>query len=375
MLNLLGGKDYVFLRLATAGLAACAAMLFSGAVAAAAAPDSAPLPEGVVLDAATSFYSVRRVPTRSMDEVIKSFETWRHQTLADESTADYMAEDGILSMECSACGMSRPSAIDLAAADLNTLVAYEAGSWHIGVRSTDSTQDFFGVLRGELGSGPHDPAVVTRNRNVALTALVDVHDLAYLTQKPQVAKAPAAAGPPAARPGASKAAAISLAVLAGNGDVEGIQAQQRAKPGSREVAAALETAYGARARTLMLNGEVDASLQTLTDGRKKFGKSATLRDREAHYVVIGDVYDRLRLGVKLDVGALQRYLEEVRTLEPADAAGVEQMLALTLAHRIADQQAAGRDTIAEDLLNAGRQLFPASANLLTRGRSGQLGDR
>jgi hypothetical protein len=81
------------------------------------------------------------------------------------------------------------------------------------------------------------------------------------------------------------------------------------------------------------------------------------------------------LGVKLDVGALQRYLEEIRTLESADAGGVEQMLAWTLAHRIADQQAAGRDTIADDLLNAGRQLFPASANLLTRGRSGQLGDR
>jgi hypothetical protein len=367
-------------------LLAClgAVLLRSGvAPSAEAAPNPAPEPEGVVFNAPTGTYTVQRAPKRSLDEVMKSIASWQHQVLADDSTADYVAEDGILAMECSACGLTRPSAIDIASIDLKTLMAYEAGTWHIGVRSTDGTQDFFGVLRGELGSGPHDPALVDNNKRIALIALTDLYDLAYLTQNPTAAANPAPAAkagkaipsrahPPAPAAAAPKSSAPALTTLAINGDIEGIEAQQRAKRNSREVASALEAAYGARARTQMLAGEVDAALQTLNEGRQKFGKSPALRDREAHYVVIGDAYDRLRLGVKLDVAGLQRYLEQIRTLEPDDATAVEQMLARTLSHRIADQRAAGRSTIADDLLGSGRELFPASAEQLTRGTAGAL---
>jgi hypothetical protein len=381
-----------------------AVLLHAGAVLAAAgqAPDPVQDPVGVVFNATMETYTVERVPTRSLDAVLKSFESWRHQVLADGSTAEYAAEDGILSMECSACGQSRPSAIEIGKIDLKTVMAYHAGTWNIGIRSSDGAQDFRGLLRGELGSGPHEPARVGDNKRLALTALQDVYDLGYLTQNPQLAatlreggaptagakalapkpsqatqSTPAVAGRQTtllagATPSGAKPGAISLAALASTGDVERILAQQRAKPGSRDIASALETAYAARARLQLLAGEVDAALQTLTAARQKFGKSAGLRDLEAHYVVIGDAYDRLRLGVKLDVPGVQRYLEQIHTLEPGDATSIELMLAQTLSHRIADQHAAGRDTIAGELLTSGRNLFPDFADLLTRGKAGAL---
>jgi hypothetical protein len=414
----------------------------AGAVAADAAPASATeLPQGVEFNAAAGTYSVHRVPARPRDAVMKSLAGWQHQVLADGSSADYSAEDGILSMECTACGLSRPSAIELANIDLNTLVAYEAGTWHLGVRSKDGTQDFFGVLRGEVGPEPHDPNRVSDDRRTALAALVDLYDMAYLTQNPSGQAAPAPAGqsgaatpapgdnngptvpaqggnngptapaqggnngptasaqggnngpaasaqggnkglaapapavkgrPVAADQGPPQPTATPLATLAASGDVEGIRAQQHAKPASHEIALALETAYGARARRQMLDGEVDAALQTLGAARQTFGKSVPLRDREAHYVVIGDAYDRLRLAVELDVAELHRYLEQIRALEPADAASIEEMLARVLSDRIADQLAAERKVIAAALLSSGRELFPDSAELLTRGRSGAL---
>ncbi len=373
------------------------------ASASATAPSSAAqgqAPEGVAFNSQAGTYSVHRVPQRTLDEVMKSIAGWKHQVLADDSTADFSAEDGILSMECSGCGLTRPSAIDLATVDLETVVAYEAGAWHIGIRSKDGTQDFFGVLRGELGPQPHDAARVGDDQRVALMALADVYDLAYLTQNPgtTAAAAPAqsaattgAKSPPsgaapaqsaviagvksppsgAAPAQVSKPTATPLATLAANGDIEGIQAR-RTKTNSRELANALETAYGVRARAQMLEGQVDSALQTLGAGRQSFGKSAALRDRDAHYVVIGDVYDRLRLAVKLDIGQIQDYLRQIQTLEPGDAASIDQMLVHTFADRIADQRAAGRKNIAEDLIAAGKDLFPALADQLSQGRVGAL---
>jgi hypothetical protein len=334
-------------------------------------------PDGVVFNAATGTYTVHRTPTRSLDVVMKSLAGWRHQVLADDSTADYSAEDGILSMDCSACGLSRPSAIDIATIDLDSVVAYEAGTWHIGIRSKDGTEDFFGVLRGEIGPEPHDPVRVSDDRSHALVALADLYDLAYLTQRPSTPEPPATGdkSPPAAgspEPPKPKSTPTSLEALAASGDVEGIQAQQKGKAGARDVAHALETAYGTRARSQMLEGRVDAALQTLSVGRQSFGKSTALREREAHYVVVGDAYDRLRLAVKLDVPELQGYVEQIRTLEPEDAPSIQSMLVQTLSNRIADQRAAGRKTVADDLLNSGRDLFPASADQLTQGIAGAL---
>jgi hypothetical protein len=329
-------------------------------------------PEGVVFNDAAGTYTVHRVPKRSVDAVTKSLEAWRHQVLADGSTADYSAEDGILSMECSACGLSHPSAIDLAAIDLDTLVAYEAGPWHIGIRSKDGTQDFFGILRGEIGPEPHDPGRITDDRRAALTALTDLYDLACLAQNPPAPPSPTKVGKSPRVPAeAVKPTVASLASLAASGDVEGIQAR-RTKANPRDVAHSLEIAYGTRARAQMLEGKVDSALQTLGAGRQSFGKSAMLRDREAHYVLIGDAYDRLRLAVKLDVAELRGYLQQIQTLEPDDATAIEQMLVRTLSNRIADQGAAGRKVIVEDLLNGGRDLFPAWTDQLSQGTPGML---
>lgn len=332
-------------------------------------------PEGVTLDAQTGTYTVHRVPKRALDEVMKSFALWHHQVLADESTVDYSAEDGILSMDCSACGLTRPSAIDIATIDLDSVVAYEAGVWHLGIRSKDGTQDFFGLLRGELGPEPHDPARASEDRRMALLALADLHDLAYLTQNPKTTPAAAKsnkAAPVAATAPAAKPDATSLETLAATGDVEGVQAQQRGKGNSREVSHALETAYGNRARAQMLDGKVDAALQTLSAARQKFGKSDALREEEAHYVVIGDAYDRLRLAVKLDIDGVRKLLERIRTLESDNASSIEHMLSGVLSNRIADQRAAGRQSLADGLLSSGRELFPAWAEQLTQGTPGVL---
>jgi hypothetical protein len=393
------------LRLATvASVTLCTVLLQSSGLHAAAPPPAAgALPEGVSLNAATGTYGVHRRPARSLEAVLKSIAQWRHQVLADESTADFSAEDGILAMECSACGLTAPSAIEISAIDLDSVVAYEAGSWHIGIRSKDGTQDFFGVMRGELGPEPHDPQRSGEDRRVALAALADLYDLAYLTQNPQAppaaaAAAPVAAAPRPAPPAASAAGAPpppaapapappaaanarqggkpgagTLAELAAAGNVEAIQ-DLRGKARPAEVAHALELAYGVRARAQMLGGQVDGALETLAAGRQTFGKSAALRDLEAHYVVIGNAYDRLRLAVKLDAGEIQPYLQQIRTLEPADVGAVEQMLASVLANRIADQRAAGREQIAGGLLAAGRTLFPAFSVQLGQGKAGALGD-
>jgi hypothetical protein len=383
--------------LAVACLGALSLLPGLGEAAASPAP-----PEGVGFNAQAGIYSVHRMPKRSLEEVTKSIAGWKHQVLADDSTADFSAEDGILSMECSGCGLARPSAIDLATVDLESLVAYEAGAWHIGARSKDGTQDFFGVLRGELGPQPHDPVRVGDDQRIALLALVDLYDLAWLTQNPGAAQSAAPAqgtatagtdaaggksslsaaavassvkGSPSVAPAApvqgSKPSVTPLAALAAGGDIEGIQAR-RTKTNSREWASALETAYGVRARAQMLEGQVDAALQTLGAGRQSFGKSAPLRDRETHYVVIGDVYDRLRLAVKLDVSQIRDYLRQIQTLESEDATSIEQMLVRTYADRIADQRAAGRKNIADDLIDAGKELFPAWADQLSQGRAGAL---
>ena len=202
---------------------------------------AAEAPEGIDFNSSMETYTVERVPTRTLDEVLKSIESWRHQVLADGSRADYTAEDGILAMECTACGQGRPSAIEVAKIDLRSVMAYQAGNWNIGIRSTDGAQDFRGLLRGELGPGPHDAARVSENKRIALIALQDLYDLAYLTQFAERMtilreSAPSSdAKAPAAPAKGAKPDAVSLVALSSAGDVEGILYQQRAKPGSRDI--------------------------------------------------------------------------------------------------------------------------------------------
>jgi len=260
----------------------------------------------------------------------------------------------------------------------------------------DGTQDFFGVLRGEAGVDS-DAKQIDADRNVALTALIDLYDLVYLTQNSNASttaaiseptipgstipvptipdpKKEVAAGSPVEAPqgSAPNPAATSLAEFAAMGDVDSIRAQVSTKTNAHAIADALLAAYGVRARKQLLDGQIDAALQTLSDGRRQFGKATTLRDLEAHYVVVGDAYDRLRFAAKINVGNLQEYLQQIRMLESGDATAVQKMLAQTLANRIADQRAAERNTIADDLFKSGRNLFPDSVDLLTQGTAGAL---
>jgi len=328
-------------------------------------------PEGVVFNATMETYSVQRVPTRSLDEVLKSFESWRHQVLADGSTADYAAEDGILSMECSACGQTRPSAIEIEKMDLKSVMAYHAGTWNVGIRSSDGAQDFRGFLRGELGPGPHEPARVDENKRLALIALQDLYDLGYLAQNPQPAAMPREGGAPTASAKAAAPAPVAPVPAPAAAPLP-VPVPVATAAKTSTAAPATEAAFSARARQQMLAGSVDDALQTLAAARQKFGRSPLLRDQEAHYVVIGDAYDRLRWAVKLDVPNVQGYLQQIPKLEPGDAASIGKMLAQTLSNRIADQRTAGRSAIADDLLTSGRSLFPDFADLLAQGQAGAL---
>jgi hypothetical protein len=150
----------------------------------------------------------------------------------------------------------------------------------------------------------------------------------------------------------------------------------RALPGSvfvtRDVPRMLIDGYAHRARTEFAGGKVNESLQTLEEGRRKFGKSPDLKDLEARYVMAADIYDRLSSAVALNVTDTMRSLDELKSTEGNEYEAAAQMLAQTLADRIADQQAAGRQAVADKLLEAGKQIFPDYRNILARGTAGVL---
>jgi hypothetical protein len=150
----------------------------------------------------------------------------------------------------------------------------------------------------------------------------------------------------------------------------------RALPGSnyatRDVPQMLAASYLHRAKTEFAGGKVNESLQTLAEGRKKFGRSADLKDLEERYVRAADVYDRLGSAVVLSVPDTMRMIEELKSTEGGEFEIAAQMLAQTLADRIADQRAAGREAVADKLLEAGKQIFPNLHGILTRGTAGVL---
>jgi serine/threonine protein kinase len=135
---------------------------------------------------------------------------------------------------------------------------------------------------------------------------------------------------------------------------------------------ALVDAYLHRARAQFAAGDVDGALQTLATSRKKFGREARLKDLETRYVAVGDIYDRLRSAVSLNASDQRSELESLRATEGDEYSVAAQMLARTLANRIADEQAANRPSVAANLLLAGRQIFPDNAKLLEQGTAGAL---
>jgi serine/threonine protein kinase len=150
----------------------------------------------------------------------------------------------------------------------------------------------------------------------------------------------------------------------------------RALPGSvfvtRDVPRMLIDGYAHRARTEFAGGKVNESLQTLKEGRRKFGKSPELKDLEARYVMAADIYDRMSSAVALNVADTMRSLGELKSTEGSEYEAAAQMLAQTLADRIADQKAAGRQAVADKLLESGTQIFPDYRNILARGTAGVL---
>ena len=150
----------------------------------------------------------------------------------------------------------------------------------------------------------------------------------------------------------------------------------RGFPGSayvtRELPRILALGYVHLAKTQFAGGQVNAALQTLEDGRKKFGKSPELKDLEVRYVAAADIYDRLSSAVVLNVTDTKRALDDLKAVEGEEYEIAAEMLAQTLADRIADQRAANRESVADKLVEAGKHIFPGYTGMLGRGRAGAL---
>jgi serine/threonine protein kinase len=171
-----------------------------------------------------------------------------------------------------------------------------------------------------------------------------------------------------------------LQTKAAAGDTKGASAVgtalARAAPGSayvtRDMPRILASSWANLAKAEFAAGHVDEALKTLAEGRRHFGKSAELMDLEHRYVTAGDIYDRLRSAVTINVADTQRSLEAVRAQEGDEYEVAAQMLAQTLADRIADERAADRGAVADGLLQSGKKLFPNYSALLGRGTAGVL---
>jgi serine/threonine protein kinase len=150
----------------------------------------------------------------------------------------------------------------------------------------------------------------------------------------------------------------------------------RANPGSayvsREVPQILAGAYLHLSKMQFTAGKLEESLQTLEDGRRKFAKSAELKDAQERYVAVADAYDHISSAVTLNVDSWKQTLNGLRAAEGAEFDTTAQMLAQTLADRIADHRAANRQPVADKLFEQGKQIFPDYAAMLSRGTAGVL---
>jgi serine/threonine protein kinase len=157
---------------------------------------------------------------------------------------------------------------------------------------------------------------------------------------------------------------------------EGLRSRPGQVPTEATPKAKFETqsvpAYLRLAKAQFAAGQVDESLQTLATARRRFGGAPELRGLQTRYVSAADVYDRLRMAVTLNISEMQQALETLRSTEGDEYEVAAQMLAQTLANRIADQRAAGRVSLADALMQSGRKIFPSYSGLLERGTPGLL---
>jgi hypothetical protein len=153
---------------------------------------------------------------------------------------------------------------------------------------------------------------------------------------------------------------------------------KRVSPGSNYVAQdvprILVLTYVHLAKSQFAGGQVIESLHTIDDGRTKYQKSVELHDLYLRYTAAANIYDRLRYAVTLNVNDMKGFLTDLKASEADEYDAAAQMLAQTLADRIADQRAAGRETVASQLLETGKQVFPSFVGILEHGRAGVLPD-
>jgi hypothetical protein len=143
---------------------------------------------------------------------------------------------------------------------------------------------------------------------------------------------------------------------------------------TREIPRLLPLSYINQAKTQFASGHLIESLQTIEDGRRKYSASTELRDLHVRYVAIANLYDPLRFAVAINASDLKSRLEDLKPAEGNEYETAARMLAQTLADRIADQRAANREVVADKLLEAGKQIFPKYAQVLSDGSAGALPD-
>ena len=141
---------------------------------------------------------------------------------------------------------------------------------------------------------------------------------------------------------------------------------------THDVPRILADGYVHLAQSKLAAGDVEGSLQSLAEGRRKF-RDPRFKELEVRYDRVGEIYDQLRNAVSPpNVSQMHDKLQELSAAEGADYPAAEQMLARTLGNRIADQRAADRPTVAARLLEAGRAIFPEDVELLEHGTAGVL---
>jgi serine/threonine protein kinase len=242
-------------------------------------------------------------------------------------------------------------------------------------------------------------AATAANRKSAGSSAVTGIGPTAATATPPGAGSSAVAGPgPVADPAAGSADTTTPAIeakrasveilreqierQADEGDVDGAATTarllQRTTPGSsyvaREIPRLLPLSYINLAKTQFASGKMIESLQTIETGRHKYGASTELKDLHFRYVAVANIYDPLRFAVALNASDMKSRVADLKPGEGNEYDTATRMLAQTLADRIADQRAAQRDVIADRLLEAGKQIFPNYAEMLSTGKAGALPD-
>lgn len=134
----------------------------------------------------SGIYIVTKKTSRSHDEVMQSFSKWRNSTLLDRPNlwiATWSVSNGALSEKESSTGSANH--INLKDLDLKSLHGQRAGTWQLSAKSISARNGgFTGRLRLEENTDkPEDARRDLMDTEIALQALQDIYDLAYIAQK------------------------------------------------------------------------------------------------------------------------------------------------------------------------------------------------